>query len=143
MFERQPEFAMMAAMIPNPNYNPPFNITRASHLVLTVRDLEASLAFYGELIGLVVSERTADTLYLRGLEEACHHSLVLQRSAGAAGVPARRAARVQRGGPGQGACAFPQRRPAGAMGRGPAPGPHPARHRSAGHAVRVLRHHDR
>jgi catechol 2,3-dioxygenase len=66
--------------IPRPNYNPPFNLTRASHLVLTVRDLEASLAFYSELIGLVVSERTGDTLYLRGLEEACHHSLVLQRT---------------------------------------------------------------
>src|ERR1044071_9151922 len=67
-------------MIPKPNYAPPFNITRASHLVLTVRDLEASLAFYGELIGLVVSDRTNDALYLRGLEEACHHSLVLRRN---------------------------------------------------------------
>ncbi len=66
--------------IPKPNYAPPFNITRASHVVLTVRDLEASLAFYCELIGLVVSERTGDTVYLRGLEEACHHSMVLQRS---------------------------------------------------------------
>lgn len=66
--------------IPPPNFSPPFNITRASHVVLTVRDLDASLAFYGELIGLVVSDRTADRLYLRGLEEACHHSLVLERS---------------------------------------------------------------
>jgi catechol 2,3-dioxygenase len=69
--------------IPKPNYSPPFNITRASHLVLTVRDLDASLAFYCELIGLVVSGRIGDTAYLRGLEEACHHSLVLQRSADA------------------------------------------------------------
>jgi catechol 2,3-dioxygenase len=66
--------------IPKPNYHPPFNITRASHVVLTVKDLEASLAFYGELIGLVVSERATDTIYLRGLEEACHHSLVLKRA---------------------------------------------------------------
>ena len=79
--------------IPRPNYNPPFNITRASHIVLTVRDLEASLAFYSELIGLVVSERTGDTLYLRGLEEACHHSLVLQRT-GAAPVCRRIGLRV-------------------------------------------------
>ena len=74
---------MMAAMVPKPNYSPPFNVTRASHVVLTVRDLDASLAFYGDLIRLVVSERTADTAYLRGLEEACHHSLVLQRSSSA------------------------------------------------------------
>ena len=66
--------------IPPPNYSPPFNITRASHLVSTVGDIEASLAFYGELIGLVVSDRDPDRLYLRGLEEACHHSLVLERS---------------------------------------------------------------
>ena len=72
---------MMAAMsIPKPNYSPPFSITRASHVVLTVLDLEESLAFYCDLIGLVVSERTADTAYLRGLEEACHHSLVLQKT---------------------------------------------------------------
>ena len=70
-------------MIPKPNYKPPFNVTRASHVVLTVRDLDASLAFYCEMIGLVVSERTGDTAYLRGLEEACHHSMVLRRSADA------------------------------------------------------------
>lgn len=69
--------------IPKPNYSPPFNITRASHVVLTVRDLDASLAFYCDLIGLVVSERTADAAYLRGLEEVCHHSLVLRQAADA------------------------------------------------------------
>lgn len=68
--------------IPSPVYDPPFNITRASHLVLTVRDLEASRRFYTEVIGLALSDRTGDTLYLRGLEEACHHSLVLRRTTG-------------------------------------------------------------
>jgi catechol 2,3-dioxygenase len=68
--------------IPAPVYDPPFNITRASHVVLTVRDLAASRRFYTEVIGLAVSAEDADTLYLRGLEEACHHSLVLRRTTG-------------------------------------------------------------
>jgi catechol 2,3-dioxygenase len=68
-------------MLPQPNYQPPFQITRASHVVLTVNDLGASLAFYCELIGLVLTERVGNVAYLRGLEEACHHSLVLQQEA--------------------------------------------------------------
>ena len=68
--------------IPSPVYDPPFNITRASHVVLTVRDLAASRRFYAEVIGLAVSAEEGDALYLRGLEEACHHSLVLKRTSG-------------------------------------------------------------
>lgn len=68
--------------IPPPVYAPPFNITRASHLVLTVRDLAASRRFYTEVIGLALSDERPDALYLRGLEEACHHSLVLKRTSG-------------------------------------------------------------
>ena len=64
--------------LPTPVYKPDFLITRASHLVSRVRDLGASRAFYCDLMGLVVSDETADTLWLRGLEEACHHSLVLK-----------------------------------------------------------------
>ncbi len=67
--------------IPAPVFYPPFNITRASHVVLTVRDLEASKAFYTRVIGLVVTEQDRDTLWLRGVEEIAHHSLVLRRSA--------------------------------------------------------------
>ncbi|MCK8786094.1 VOC family protein [Roseomonas sp. NAR14] len=70
---------------PDPVFYPPFNITRASHAVLTVRDLAASRDFYTRVIGLVVTEEDADTLYLRGIEEVAHHSLVLRRSDG---VPA-------------------------------------------------------
>ena len=43
-----------------------------------VRDLAASRAFYVDLLGLVISDETRGTLWLRGLEEACHHSLVLR-----------------------------------------------------------------
>jgi len=64
--------------LPKPVYKPKFMITRASHVVSRVRDLEASRAFYCDLLGLVVSDENATTLWLRGLEEACHHSVVLK-----------------------------------------------------------------
>ena len=66
--------------IPKPNYNPPFNITRASHAVLSVTDLAKSRAFYVDLIGFIVSDEDKDSIYLRGVAEACHHSLVLKRA---------------------------------------------------------------
>jgi catechol 2,3-dioxygenase-like lactoylglutathione lyase family enzyme len=66
--------------IPKSNYNPPFNITRASHSVLHVKDLAKSRAFYVDLIGLIVSDEDKDTIYLRGVAEVCHHSLVLKRA---------------------------------------------------------------
>jgi catechol 2,3-dioxygenase len=64
--------------LPKPVYKPNFMITRASHLVSRVSDLEASRAFYCDLLGLVVSDENPTTLWLRGLEEACHHSIVLK-----------------------------------------------------------------
>lgn len=67
-------------MLPTPNLNPDFAITRASHVALGVTDLEASRDFYRDVVGLVVTEETDDAVYLRGLEEAAHHSLVLERS---------------------------------------------------------------
>jgi catechol 2,3-dioxygenase len=42
--------------------------------------LGKSRAFYVDLIGLIVSDEDKDTLYLRGVAEASHHSLVLKRS---------------------------------------------------------------
>ncbi len=67
--------------IPKSAYPAPFNVTRASHVVITSRDLGASRAFYVDMLGLIVSDEDANTLYLRGLEEACHHSLVIKRAA--------------------------------------------------------------
>jgi catechol 2,3-dioxygenase len=64
--------------IPSPVFRPRFAVTRASHAVLTVRDLKRSRAFYVDTLGLVVSDEDASALYLRGLEEGCHHSLVLK-----------------------------------------------------------------
>jgi catechol 2,3-dioxygenase len=66
-------------MLPEVNLRPPFNITRASHVRLTVEDLAESRNFYANVLGLVVTEEDASTCYLRGLAEACHHSLVLEQ----------------------------------------------------------------
>jgi catechol 2,3-dioxygenase len=60
--------------------NPVFNITRASHVVLGVRDLAKSKIFYCDMMGFVATAEENETLYLRGLEEGCHHSLTLRRS---------------------------------------------------------------
>lgn len=71
-------------MLPAVNLRPPFNISRASHVVLHVADLAKSRDFYVNIVGLVVTEETKDTCYLRGLAEACHHSLVLVQTSGEA-----------------------------------------------------------
>ena len=68
----------MAIRLPALVHKPAFNVTRASHVVHRVRDLPASRAFYVDLLGLVVSDETGGTIWLRGLEEGCHHSLVLK-----------------------------------------------------------------
>ncbi|HZL55408.1 MAG TPA: 3,4-dihydroxyphenylacetate 2,3-dioxygenase [Solirubrobacteraceae bacterium] len=59
---------------------PPFDIMRAAYAELTVADLAASEHFYVDMLGLVVSHRTDDALYLRGWEERLHHSLVLRQA---------------------------------------------------------------
>src|SRR5262245_43883164 len=72
-----------AMSIPKTVYDPPFNVTRASHSVLTVKDLAVARNFYVDLLGFIASDEDKDTLYLRGVAEACHHSLVLKRARGA------------------------------------------------------------
>ncbi|MGH9173240.1 MAG: VOC family protein, partial [Vicinamibacterales bacterium] len=57
------------------------NIIRAAHGEFRVTDLDQASAFYVDVLGFVESERTSDALYLRGLEERDHHSLVLRRAA--------------------------------------------------------------
>jgi catechol 2,3-dioxygenase len=75
---RQPHVFIMP--LPPPVLDPPFNITRVSHVILTSRDLDASRRFYSDVLGLVVSDSDKEALYLRGLEEAGHHSLVIRKS---------------------------------------------------------------
>lgn len=66
--------------IRKPVFDPPFNIVRASHVVLGVRDLAAARAFYVDCLGYLVTCETPQALYLRAVEERNHHSLVLNRS---------------------------------------------------------------
>jgi catechol 2,3-dioxygenase len=66
--------------IRDPIFDPPFNIVRASHVELGVADLARSCDFYVDCLGLLVSDETPDALYLRGVEERNHHSIVLRRS---------------------------------------------------------------
>src|ERR1700744_1343235 len=68
--------------IPPVSTTPPFNITRASHVRYFVKDLAVSLRFYTEILGFVVSDQDDDPAYLRGIEESCHHSVVLMRTDG-------------------------------------------------------------
>jgi 3,4-dihydroxyphenylacetate 2,3-dioxygenase len=75
-------------LVSQPPATPPYDIVRAAYVELRVRDLAAAERFYAEQLGMIVSERTRDALYLRGWEERLHHSLVLRRAA----VPA--AARI-------------------------------------------------
>jgi len=54
-------------------------VLRVSHVELGVSDLERSLAFYQGALGMIVSARDDDGVWLRGLEDASHHCLVLRR----------------------------------------------------------------
>jgi catechol 2,3-dioxygenase len=67
-----------------PVFNPPFNVVRASHVELGVRDLARSRAFYVDCLGYQVSAEEPDALYLRGIEERNHHSVVLREKREAA-----------------------------------------------------------
>ena len=69
----------LSALIGTPPASPPFDIVRAAFVELHVVDLAASEHFYAELLGMVVSARTDDAVYLRGWEERQHHSLILRQ----------------------------------------------------------------
>lgn len=65
--------------IPAPNFNPPFNILRLSHVELVVKDLAKSRAFYVDTLGLQVTDESNERIYLRAMEERGHHCLVLKK----------------------------------------------------------------
>ncbi|MCP5099678.1 MAG: 3,4-dihydroxyphenylacetate 2,3-dioxygenase [Chloroflexi bacterium] len=67
-------------LVRHPAGNPPFNIIRMSHIELGVTDLDASRAFYTEILGLIETEQVGDSIYLRCLEERNHHSFVLTKT---------------------------------------------------------------
>lgn len=62
----------------NTNQVEPIRTRKLGHLVLMVRDLEASTQFYTQVMGLKVSDRIADQMvFLRSGED--HHDLALSR----------------------------------------------------------------
>jgi len=67
--------------VPKHVFDPPFSIVRCSHVALGVTDLARAKAFYAETLGLHVEDEAGEAIYLRGLEERQHHSLVLRKSA--------------------------------------------------------------
>jgi catechol 2,3-dioxygenase len=71
-------------MLSTPDPAPPFNVTRAAHLILTSRDLAKARDFYTEVIGFKVSNETPTTIHLRGVEERGHHCLILKKTRGRA-----------------------------------------------------------
>lgn len=70
--------------VPKHIFNPPFAIVRASHVMLDVTDLGRSRAFYADTLGLHVEDETPDMIFLRGVEERQHHSIILRRASVAA-----------------------------------------------------------
>jgi catechol 2,3-dioxygenase len=60
------------------NQQPP-NIVRAAYVELISTDLDRARWFWVDMLGFVVTAEDSDALYLRGYEEANHHSLVLRR----------------------------------------------------------------
>src|SRR4029078_9731031 len=80
-YNRPLQTAIEAAMpIRKPVFSPPFNVVRASHVELTVRDLARSRAFYVDCLGYLVSAEARGMLYLRAVEERNHHSIVLREA---------------------------------------------------------------
>jgi catechol 2,3-dioxygenase len=66
---------------PQPHSGPPFQLRKLGHIVLNCTDLEASVRFYTELLGLQISDRYGDDLVPGGMVfMRCgtdHHGLAL------------------------------------------------------------------
>ncbi|HEY3247331.1 MAG TPA: 3,4-dihydroxyphenylacetate 2,3-dioxygenase [bacterium] len=56
------------------------NILRLAHVEYRVTDLGRARDFYVDLLGFVETERDAERVYLRGLEEREHHGFVLRKA---------------------------------------------------------------
>ncbi|QIW23583.1 3,4-dihydroxyphenylacetate 2,3-dioxygenase [Sulfolobus sp. S-194] len=56
------------------------DILRLSHVGVRVTDLEKARYFYVDLLGFVETEKDGDYIYLRGIDEGQHHSLVLKKA---------------------------------------------------------------
>ncbi len=64
--------------------DPDLDIAHLAHVELLTPDIEGSVRFFKDLLGLSESERHAGSVYLRGYEEPYHHSLKLTEAPRAA-----------------------------------------------------------
>jgi len=60
--------------------SPDFDIVRTAHVEFFVKSLEKARRFYVDTLGMVETEADGRQIYLRGLEDRFHHSLVLTRA---------------------------------------------------------------
>ena len=63
--------------LPKVNLEPDFDILRISHTKFYVKDLEKSRLFYEKILGLQITAEAEKQIFLRGMEERTHHSLIL------------------------------------------------------------------
>ncbi|MFI5420695.1 MAG: 3,4-dihydroxyphenylacetate 2,3-dioxygenase [Nitrososphaerales archaeon] len=60
--------------------SPDFDIVRTAHVEFFVKNLEKARRFYVDTLGMVETEADGRQIYLRGVEDRFHHSLVLTKS---------------------------------------------------------------
>lgn len=60
--------------------NPGFDIVKAGHIEFLSTDLHKASRFYVDTLGFVLTAEDKSHLYLRGLEDRHHHSLMLTKS---------------------------------------------------------------
>lgn len=60
--------------------NPRFDIVKAGHIEFLVTDLHKARRFYVDTLGFVLTAEDKSHLYLRGLEDRHHHSLLLTKA---------------------------------------------------------------
>ncbi|MFK7804494.1 MAG: 3,4-dihydroxyphenylacetate 2,3-dioxygenase [Anaerolineae bacterium] len=66
--------------LPIPNLTPPFHIVRVAYADLAITDMGYSREYYHDIVGYHMEYESADVMYLRGMEERNHHSLVLRKA---------------------------------------------------------------
>jgi catechol 2,3-dioxygenase len=68
-------------MITANDSDPILDVAQLAHVELLTPQLDASVDFFTRLMGMSVTERRGDSVYLRAFEETYHHSLKLTPSA--------------------------------------------------------------
>ena len=76
--QRSHKIGIIFMPLPKVNLEPDFDILRISHTKFYVKDLEKSRLFYEKILGLQVTAEAEKQIFLRGMEERTHHSLILE-----------------------------------------------------------------